>query len=35
MTGVTGSHAVVAPGTSALEGVPAVHHSLAGDAEVP
>lgn len=35
MAGVTGSHTVVAPGTSALEGIPAVHDSLARDAEVP
>lgn len=35
MAGVTGSHTVVAPGTSALEGISAVHDSLARDAEVP
>ena len=35
MAGVTGSHTVVAPGTSALEGIPAVHDSLSRDAEVP
>jgi hypothetical protein len=35
VAGVTGSHTVVAPGASALEGIPAVHDSLARDAEVP
>lgn len=34
VAGVTGSDAVVAPGTSALEGIPAVHDSLSGDTEV-
>ena len=34
MAGVAGSHTVVAPGTSALEGIPTVHYSLSRDAEV-
>jgi len=35
VAGVAGSHAVVAPGTSALKGIPPVHHSLSRDAEMP
>jgi hypothetical protein len=35
VAGVTGSHTVVAPGASALEGIPTVHDSFARDTEVP
>ena len=34
MAGVTGSDTVVASGTSALEGIPAVDDALASDAEM-
>jgi hypothetical protein len=34
VAGVTGRDAVVASGTSAFEGIPAVHDSLSGDTEV-